>query len=290
MGSRYGGLKQMDAVGPCGEAILDYSVYDAVRAGFGKVVFVIRRDFEDAFRKVFERRFGSAIEVGFVFQSITDVPQGCSYNPDRTKPWGTNHAVLMAAGTIREPFAAINADDFYGKDSYAVLAQFLQGAEGKTNSYCVVAYRLGNTLSKYGSVARGICQQDAGGNLQTVEEFTSVEERNGKAAARGKDGAEVCFDFDTPVSMNMWGFTPDYFEYSEQYFKTFLAQNGSDPKAEFFIPLMVDHLIKTRKAEVKMLRTASQWFGMTYQEDKAAVKQEISNLIKAGVYPERLWE
>jgi NDP-sugar pyrophosphorylase family protein len=290
MGSRYGGLKQIDAVGPSGEAIMDYSVYDAVRAGFGKVVFVIRKDFEADFRKMFGSRFGNSIEVDFVFQSTADVPQGSTYNKERTKPWGTNHALLMAADAINEPFAVINADDFYGKDSYVVLAQFLQGVAGKTNDYCLVAYRLGNTLSKYGSVARGICQQDASGNLQTVEEFTGVSECGGQATARKGDDKEVIFPLDTPVSMNMWGFTPDYFAHSEQYFKKFLEQNGDNLKAEFFIPLMVDHLIKNRISTVKMLTTSAQWFGMTYQEDKSAVQQEIRNLIDAGVYPSQLWK
>jgi hypothetical protein len=289
MGSRYGGLKQMDAVGLNDETIMDYSVYDAIRAGFGKVVFVIRRDFEADFRRIYEHRFGSKIAVDFVFQSIDKVPQGCTYNAERTKPWGTNHAILMAEDVIKEPFGVINADDFYGKDGYAVLSTFLQGAAGTTGKYAMVAYRLGNTLSKNGTVTRGICAADVDGNLAAVEEHSGIEAQGSQVVATNGAGKQIACSYETPVSMNMWGFTPDYFEHSERYFKNFLTQHGNELKSEFFIPLMVDYLIKQRTASVKMLTTTAQWFGMTYQEDKPAVMQEIRTLIDKGEYPAKLW-
>lgn len=290
MGSRYGGLKQMDAVGMSGESIMDFSVYDAMRAGFGKVVFVIRADFEAEFRRIYDGRFGSGIKVDYVLQSIDKVPSGCAYNKERTKPWGTNHAILMADGVINEPFAAINADDFYGRDSYVVLARFLQSVEGKGGNYAMVAYRLGNTLSKYGAVTRGVCVPDSSGCLSAVEEHSGIEQRGSDVFAYNGAGKEVTFPLSTPVSMNMWGFTPDYFRYSEEFFRKFLQEHGNELKSEFFIPLMVDQLIRTGAASVKMLNTTAPWFGMTYQEDKPAVMQEIRDLIAAGEYPERLWE
>ncbi|GHT74564.1 nucleotidyltransferase [Bacteroidia bacterium] len=290
MGSRYGGLKQMDTVGPGGETIMDYSIYDAARAGFGKVVFVIRKDFEEAFRNTFERRFGDTIAVDFVFQSIADIPQGYAYNRERTKPWGTNHAVLMAANAIREPFAVINADDFYGQEAFSVLAKFLQTVIGKSNAYCMVTYRLGNTLSESGAVSRGICRADGGGNLVSVEEYTNIEQLGSKPIVHNANNEVEYLDEDTPVSMNMWGFTPDYFEHSQKYFEGFLTERGQELKSEFFIPLMIDHLIKTQTATVKMLSTTAQWFGVTYSDDKPAVILKINELVHKGIYPEKLWK
>jgi dTDP-glucose pyrophosphorylase len=289
MGSRYGGLKQMDAVGPGGETIMDYSIFDAARAGFEKVVFVIRKDFEQAFRDVFSNRFGSAIKVAFVLQSIDKTPQGYGYNPERTKPWGTNHAVMMGADAIHEPFAVINADDFYGKESFEVLAKFLGEVDGKKNRYAMVGYRLSNTLSESGAVSRGICEKSDDGMLVSVVERTHIEQLGGKPAYKDEKGAFNTLNDNAPTSMNMWGFTPEYFEYSESYFKEFLKENGQNIKSEFFIPYVIDKLIQSGKAKVKVLDTPSKWFGVTYAEDKPTVIMKINELVHKGVYPENLW-
>ncbi|MDR0418771.1 MAG: nucleotidyltransferase, partial [Prevotellaceae bacterium] len=270
--------------------IMDYSVFDAVRAGFGKVVFVIREDFEKAFRDTFENRFGNAIEVEMVFQSIDKVPQGSKYNQERTKPWGTNHAVMMGAEVINEPFAVINADDFYGRESFEILSQFLQNVSDKQNQYCMVGYRLGNTLSESGSVSRGICEKDADGNLVSVVEYTHIESIGGKPIYKNETGQSLQLDINTPVSMNMWGFTPEYFKYSEEIFKNFLVENGENPKSEFFIPLVIDNLINNGTAIVKILDTSAQWFGVTYAEDKPSVMMKINDLVRKGVYPDKLWK
>ena len=218
MGSRYGGLKQLDGLGPNGETIMDYSIYDAIRAGFGKIVFVIRKSFEADFRAIVVEKFKDKVDVEVVFQDITDVPEGCTYNPERSKPWGTNHALLMGKDAIHEPFAVINADDFYGKESFAVIADFLRSVEGKKNEYCMVGYRVGNTLSESGSVSRGVCVVDGNNYLQNVVERTSIEEKNGVIYYVDDNGEDVAIPADTPVSMNMWGFTPDYFDYSLEAF------------------------------------------------------------------------
>lgn len=290
MGSRYGGLKQMDAVGPGGETIMDYSIFDAARAGFGKVVFVIRKDFEQVFRDVFSNRFGSAIAVDFVLQSIDKTPQGYAYNPERTKPWGTNHAVMMGADAIREPFAVINADDFYGKESFEVLANFLKEVDGKKNLYAMVGYRLCNTLSESGAVSRGICEKSSDGLLVSVVERTHIERLGGKPAYKDEKGGFATLDDNAPTSMNMWGFTPEYFQHSEAYFKEFLTENGQNIKSEFFIPYVIDKLIKNSEAKVKVLDTPSRWFGVTYAEDKPAVIMKINELVHKGVYPKNLWK
>jgi UTP-glucose-1-phosphate uridylyltransferase len=291
MGSRYGGLKQMDTVGPSGETIMDYSIFDAARAGFGKVVFVIRKDFEQAFRDTFAGRFGNVIEVDFVFQSTDKVPAGSSYNQERTKPWGTNHAVMMAAGTIKEPFAVINADDFYGKESFEILAKFLGEVKDKKNRYCMVGYRLSNTLSESGAVSRGICEKDSEGNLVSVVERTHIEQLGGTPAYKDENGKmQQLENLDAPVSMNMWGFTPEYFDYSDKYFKEFLAENGQNPKSEFYIPYVIDMLIKSNAATVKVLDTPSKWFGVTYAEDKPGVMMKLNQLVQEGVYPKKLWK
>lgn len=290
MGSRYGGLKQMDAVGPSGETIMDYSIFDAARAGFGKVVFVIRKDFEQAFRDVFANRFGSAIKVDFVLQSIDKTPQGYAYNPERTKPWGTNHAVMMGADAIREPFAVINADDFYGKESFEILAKFLGAVDGKQNLYAMVGYRLCNTLSESGSVSRGICEKNDDGLLLSVAERTHIERLGGKPAYKDEKGMFNILDDNAPTSMNMWGFTPEYFRHSEDYFREFLNENGQNVKSEFFIPYVIDKLIQSGKAKVKVLDTPSMWFGVTYAEDKPTVIMKINELVHKGVYPENLWK
>lgn len=289
MGSRYGGLKQLDGLGPNGETIMDYSVFDAKRAGFGKVVFVIRKSFEEDFRTIVLKKYEGVIDTEVVFQDITDVPEGFTYNPERTKPWGTNHAVLMGKGVILEPFAVINADDFYGKDAFEVMAEFLRGVVGKQNEYCMVGYRVGNTLSESGSVSRGVCVVDEKGNLTNVVERTSIERKGDDIIYIDENGNEVAIGENTPVSMNMWGFTPDYFKYSEEYFVKFLKENADNIKAEYFIPLLVNDLIQTGKASVTVLDTPSKWFGVTYAADRQSVVDKIHALIAAGEYPEKLF-
>lgn len=289
MGSRYGGLKQLDGLGPNGETIMDYSIFDAIRGGFGKVVFVIRKDFEADFREKIIRKYENHIPVEVVFQTIDNLPAGFSVPADRVKPWGTNHAVLMGVGVINEPFAVINADDFYGRDSFAVLGKQLAAMAGMENDYCMVGYRVGNTLSESGSVARGVCATDAEGYLTTVVERTAIERIDGKVSFRDDDGTLVTIADNTPVSMNMWGFTPDYFGYSEEAFVNFLKENGDNPKSEFFIPLVVNDLIGSGTARVKVLDTTSKWFGVTYADDRQGVVDKIEALIAAGEYPSKLF-
>lgn len=290
MGSRYGGLKQLDGLGPNGETIMDYSIYDAIQAGFGKVVFVIRKSFEADFRAVVVNKFKNLIDVEVVFQDITDVPEGCTYNPEREKPWGTNHAVLMGREVIKEPFAVINADDFYGQESFAILADFLRSVVGKTNEYCMIGYRVGNTLSESGSVSRGVCVVDENNLLKNVVERTHIEEKGGTIIFIDENGEEVSIAAETPVSMNMWGFTPDYFDYSIEYFKQFLAENGDKLKSEFYIPLAVNNLIVEGRATCAVLDTPSKWFGVTYAEDRPQVVLKINELIRKGVYPKQLFK
>ncbi|MDX9918456.1 MAG: nucleotidyltransferase [Paludibacter sp.] len=290
MGSRYGGLKQLDGLGPNGETIMDYSIYDAIKAGFGKVVFVIRKSFEADFRAVVVNKFKNLIDVEVVFQDITDVPEGCTYNPEREKPWGTNHAVLMGREVIKEPFAVINADDFYGQESFAILADFLRSVVGKTNEYCMIGYRVGNTLSESGSVSRGVCVVDENNLLKNVVERTHIEEKGGTIIFIDENGEEVSIAAETPVSMNMWGFTPDYFDYSLEYFKQFLAENGDKLKSEFYIPLAVNNLIVEGRATCAVLDTPSKWFGVTYAEDRPQVVLKINELIRKGVYPKQLFK
>ena len=289
MGSRYGGLKQLDGLGPNGETIMDYSVFDAKRAGFGKVVFVIRKSFEEDFRTIVLKKYEGVIDTEVVFQDITDVPEGFTYNPERTKPWGTNHAVLMGKGVILEPFAVINADDFYGKDAFEVMAEFLRGVVGKQNEYCMVGYRVGNTLSESGSVSRGVCVVDEKGNLTNVVERTSIERKGDDIIYIDENGNEVAIGENTPVSMNMWGFTPDYFDYSLEDFKKFLTEYGQELKSEFFIPLVVNNLIVSGKVTCKVLDSTAKWFGVTYAEDRPEVVAKIQALIDSGVYPAKLY-
>ena len=288
MGSRYGGLKQIDGLGPNGETIMDYSVFDALRAGFGRVVFVIRKDFEEDFRRVVLAKYAGKVPCELCFQSVDKVPEGCTYNPERTKPWGTNHAVLMAKDIIHEPFAVINADDFYGRESFQVLADFLRDVEGRRNAYCMVGYRVCNTLSENGTVSRGVCATDENGLLTDVVERTKIEEKNGTIVFT-EDGVDTPLDPHTPVSMNMWGFTPEYFEYSETAFRAFLQEKGQELKSEFYIPTLVNQLIVDGTATCKVLDTPSKWFGVTYSEDRPQVVMKIQQLIRAGEYPAKLF-
>ena len=289
MGSRYGGLKQLDGLGPNGETIMDYSVFDAMRAGFGKVVFVIRKDFEEDFRKVVLSKYADHVPCEVCFQGIDNLPEGFTRNPERTKPWGTNHAVLMAKDLINEPFMVINADDFYGKESFEVMAKFLLDVNGQQGKYCMAGYRVGNTLSEYGTVSRGVCATDKLGFLTDVVERTAIESKDGHIVFPDENGNEVEIPFDTPVSMNMWGFTPEYFVHAEESFKEFLKVNAKELKAEFYIPTLVNDLIKAGKATCQVLDTTAKWFGVTYADDRQMVVDKIQALVDAGVYPNKLF-
>ncbi len=292
MGSRYGALKQMDGVGPNNEAIIDYSIYDAIRAGFGKVVFVIRHSFADAFTAIFNKeRFGGKIEVEVVYQELDYLPEGFSVPEGREKPWGTNHALLMAAKAIKEPFAVINADDFYGADAYKVIGEYLSKLGEESNHYCMVGYAVNKTLSENGTVSRGVCGINEEGFLTSIVERTKIE-RNTEGTIVFHDlGEDEALEEETPVSMNLFGFTPDYFAHSEEYFKGFLSspEVQTNLKAEFFIPLMVNKLVGEGTSKLKVLSTTANWFGVTYQADKPQLVAKIEELIAEGVYPRNLW-
>lgn len=292
MGSRYGSLKQMDGLGPCGEAIIDYSIYDAIEAGFGKVVFVIRHSFAEAFQKIYSaERFGGRIGVEFVYQELDCLPAGYTVPEGREKPWGTNHAVMMARDVIKEPFAVINSDDFYGRDGFRAVADFLRGVEGKKGCYALVGYYLKNTLSDFGTVSRGVCRTDAGGCLSGVTERTAIERKADGKVYFTENGTDCEVSEDSVVSMNFWGFTPDYFDYSDEIFRTFLDSDAvkTNLKAEFFIPYVADVLIGRGDASFKVLNCDAKWFGVTYKEDRPTVVAKIGQLIEAGVYPRSLW-
>lgn len=289
MGSRYGGLKQLDGLGPNGETIMDYSIYDAVNAGFGKLVFVIRRSFEADFKEKIVSKYEKKIPVELVFQELDNLPEGFTPHPDRVKPWGTNHAVMMGKEVINEPFAVINADDFYGRESFKVLADFLSTLGNSKNRYCMVGYRIGNTLSESGTVARGVCETDTEGNLTGVVERTQVMRVEGNVCYKDENDQWIPVGDQTPVSMNMWGFTPDYFRYSDDYFVQFLKDNAENIKAEFFIPLLVNNLTVSGEVTVKVLDTPSKWFGVTYAEDRPDVVAKLKDLVEKGVYPSPLW-
>ena len=290
MGSRYGGLKQLDGLGPNGETIMDYSIYDAIRAGFGKVVFVIRKDFEKDFREKILSKYEGHIPVEVVFQSIQDLPEGYECPADRTKPWGTNHAVLMAKDVIKEPLAVINADDFYGRNAFEVIAKELSKPRDRKGDYCMVGFRVGNTMTENGSVARGVCTTSDEGLLTSVVERTAISyDKEGNIVFTDENGEVQTLDPKVPVSMNLWGFTPDYFDYSEREFKKFLDKDINTPKAEFFIPLCIDALIKNGEATVKVLDTDSRWFGVTYAADRPGVVEKFASLAADGTYPSPLF-
>lgn len=289
MGSRYGGLKQVDPVGPSGEAILDYSVFDAVRAGFGKVVFIIRHDFEAEFKEKVGKKYEGLIPVDYCYQDINDLPAPYKVPEGRTKPWGTGHATRAARGVVKEPFAVINADDFYGRDAFEQLAKFLSNAtDGATLGFAMVGYKLELTLSENGSVARGICDVAADGTLRGVTEMTKLVRAGDVAENREDPAAPVKVPLDARVSMNLWGFTPGLFTELEARFPKWLAENGAKEKSEWYIPFVVDELIKEGRATCKVLPTESSWFGVTYREDKPFVMAEIKKLVDAGEYPVNL--
>ncbi|GAA5477495.1 hypothetical protein Hhel01_00981 [Haloferula helveola] len=288
MGSRYGGLKQMDPMGPNGETVLDYSVFDAIRAGFGKVVFVIREDFAEAFKEGVGARFADRIEVEYAFQKLDDLPDGFEVPADRVKPWGTSHAVRAARDVINEPFAVINADDFYGADAYQVIARWFAGlgSDPAKSHYCMVGYPLRNTLSEHGSVNRGICQTTDGSLLSDVEEVVDIARGDdGNVRGTRMDGSILEIPEDSPVSMNFWGFTPEYFAQLETHFIKFLTEKGSELKSECYIPTVVDQLIRDGAADCEVLDTSASWFGVTYPDDKPHVVESIAKLVEEGVYP-----
>lgn len=290
MGSRYGSLKQVDPVGPSGETILEYSVYDAIRAGFGKVVFVIRKDIENDFKEIFIDKLRNHIEVDYCFQDISMVPAGTVVPADRVKPWGTSHAVLVAAGKVNEPFAVINADDYYGADAYKKMADYLSKLSNTANAYSMVGFDLNNTLSEHGSVSRGICEVDGNSLLVGVTERTKIcRDAQGVAYFDAED-KPVYVDEQSIVSMNFWGFTPAFFKQLDVNFEKFIAKNSDNLKAEFFLPIIVDDLIKEKAATLTVLRSTDRWFGVTYKEDKPVVVAKIKDLVAKGVYPANLWK
>ena len=287
MASRYGSMKQIQSFGPGGETIMDYSIYDAISAGFGKVVFVIRKDFEENFKKIFEPKLNGRIKTEYVDQDLTDYTEGFEIPKDRTKPWGTAHAVLCAQDAIKEPFAVINADDFYGRDAFEKAAKFLT-TEVTPGKYCIIGYELIKTLSEHGTVSRGVCEVNANGELISITERTKIYQENDKIVYEENDGKHEV-PADSKVSMNFWGFDPSVFSFIEKLFREFLKDKINDPKAEFFIPIIGDAFIKSGET-IKIIPTSAQWFGVTYKEDAPIVKKDIEELVKAGMYPPSLWK
>jgi hypothetical protein len=290
MGSRYGGLKQLDPMGPSGETLLDYSVFDAVRAGFDRVVFIIRRDIEAEFREKIGARYEGKIAVDYVFQQLDSLPDGFTVPEGRQKPWGTAHAIWCAREALHGPFAAINADDFYGARSYEIIADFLKGGPSDTSRFAMAGYRLSNTLSEHGSVARGVCEVDAEGRLIHIVECTSIE--GGAEGIRQKeaDGSVRTFTGEESVSMNFWGLTPAAFPLIEKQLVTFLQEKSSDPKAECYIPMAIGEMVTRKEATLDVLPTDAEWFGVTYREDKPIVTESLARLHAAGTYPTPLWK
>ncbi|MCG8322786.1 MAG: nucleotidyltransferase [Cytophagales bacterium] len=290
MGSRYGGLKQIDQVGPSGETIIEYSVYDAIKAGFGKVVFVIRRSIEEAFKEALGNKFAGLIEVDYAIQEIDVKIDGIDNMPKRKKPWGTGHALLVAASKINAPFAVINADDFYGSGAFKALATFTQKLQDKNGyEYAMVGYVLKNTLSDYGSVSRGVCETNDENHLIGVTERTKIQAENGTIYFTDDSGQKHELPDNTVVSMNFWGFTPSIFNELRKQFIDFVAQNTDNPKAEFYIPLVVNNMIVNDMATIEVLTCEDKWFGITYKEDKEIVKKAFSQFVSQGVYPSPLW-
>ncbi|WP_461631190.1 nucleotidyltransferase family protein [Labilibaculum euxinus] len=287
MGSRYGGLKQIDPIGPTNETIIDYSIHDAIEAGFGKIVFVIRESFEEEFKELFNTKLAGKIEVDYVNQEIGKVPEGSVYNLEREKPWGTGHAILMTKDCINEPFAVINADDYYGVEAFTTIAEYLSNTITDEEN-CMVGYQLGNTISENGSVSRGVCGTNENDHLTAVVERTHIEKlENGIAYKENEVWVQLVPQ--TTVSMNFWGFTPKLFDYLEAQFILFLKEEGDQLKSEFFIPSVVANIIKDGKTQVKVLKSDAQWFGVTYREDKEKAVKAIGKLIEKGTYPSKLW-
>lgn len=292
MGSRFGGLKQLVCVGPHGETIMDYSIYDAIQSGFGKVVFVIRHDFEEQFNENVLSKYREHIPVEVVFQEVSNLPEGYIVPEGRTKPWGTNHAVMMGANVINEPFAVINSDDFYGRHAFETVSEYLNKIEaGDKGKYCMVAFNLKNTMTENGEVSRGVCTVTDDGTLYKVVERSRIGfAPDGSVRYIDENGDWQPIDPGSSVSMNLWGFTPDYFKYSLREFTRFLDKHGAREKSEFFIPSVVDKLIRNGEASVKVLTTDSEWFGVTYAEDRPGVEAKLRSLHDAGVYPENMFK
>jgi UTP-glucose-1-phosphate uridylyltransferase len=288
MGSRFGGLKQVEPVGPNGEAIIDYSIYDAIRAGFGKVVFIIRESFADAFKEKFDAKLKGKIDVDYVFQELDMLPDGFTLPEGREKPWGTAHAILCARVAVNEPFCALNADDFYGFNAYKAMAKFLTESKD-AQEYSMVGYKLNDTLSEFGSVSRGICEEDDNNNLIKIVETLKIIKRDDEIISIENDGSETSLTGNEIASMNNWGFKPSVFEQLEKRFTQFLKTEIDKPKSEMYIPSVVFDLIDNQVAKVKVLEANSPWFGVTYKEDKPFVIEKINTLIAKGEYPEKLW-
>ncbi|MBW7907330.1 MAG: nucleotidyltransferase [Kiritimatiellae bacterium] len=288
MGSRYGGLKQIDPVGPSGEIMLDYSIFDALRAGFGRVVFIIRREIEEPFREIVDRHIARAVPVAYAFQSLDDLPSGYSPPTGRAKPWGTAHAIYSARDVVREPFAVINADDFYGRAAYDALASALAATSPGASDFCLAGYRVADTLSEHGAVSRGVCEVGADGLLKRIVERTHIEIKEGSVVAQ-VEGQLLTIPPETTVSMNCWGFTPALFAHLERALAEFVKTRGQDLKSEFAIPTVVDQLIASGQATVRVLPASARWLGMTYPEDKPLVRAGVQRLVEDGLYPNRLW-
>lgn len=288
MASRYGSMKQIQSFGPSGETIMDYSIYDAIKAGFTKVVFIIRKDFAEAFQSIVEPKLKGKIEVDYVYQDLTSHTDGYAIPADRTKPWGTAHAVLCAKGIVNEPFAVINADDFYGRDAFEKAYEFLT-KEVNPTTYSIIGYNLLNTLSDNGTVNRGVCVGDSNNNLVSIAERLNIAMVDGEVVCDDDQSPKV-LPKDSSVSMNFWCFDTSVFDYSAKLFKSFLEENGQAPKSEFFIPIVADKFINDKVGTIKIIPTSAQWFGVTYKEDAPMVKESLDQLIKAGEYPEDLWE
>ena len=288
MGTRYGGNKQLDEVGPSGETIIDYSIYDAIRAGFGKIVFVVRRDIEEQIKERFVERLKDKIEVDYVFQEITNLPEGVNVSPERQKPWGTSHAILVTREKIHEPFGVINADDYYGVESFTILHDFLVN-DKDPNCYSIVGYKLGNTLSEHGHVNRGVCKAGSDGLLQGIVETRQISKTHDGAVAPGPDGKELNFTGNEIVSMNLWGFKPSCYDFLGEEFRNFINRSGMDLKSELDIPTSVDKFVKNGDIRIKVLMSNERWFGVTYREDKPFVVKSIREMIRKGSYPARIY-
>jgi hypothetical protein len=290
IGSRYGGIKQLDGFGPSGEKIIDYTIFDAIRSGFGKIVFVIRHDIEPDFRAAVSDRWEARIPMEFAYQELSAVPPGFPVPSGRQKPWGTGHAILSAAPLIHEPFSAVNADDFYGRSSLETIHAYLtDSGNTRDGGYCLIGYLLKNTLSEYGSVARGICRRDSRGYLESLHETLGIYKEGDRILHPDSDGRPLPLDGDALVSMNIWGFTPSYFRHLEEDFSGFLEKRGQDPKAEFYLTTVVDRVIRAGFEKVRVLSTDQKWFGVTFREDRPMVERSIRKLVMDGTYPENLW-
>lgn len=288
MGTRYGGNKQLDEVGPSGETIIDYSIYDAIRAGFGKIVFVIRRDIEEQVKERFVKKLKGKIEIDYVFQEISNLPEGVKVNPERQKPWGTSHAILVARNKINEPFGVINADDYYGVESFRILRDFLVN-DKDPNCYCIVGYKMANTLSDHGHVNRGVCSIGKDGLLQSIVETIQIEKTDDGAKTQDTEGKIQKFTGNEIVSMNLWGFKTSCFNFLEEEFRSFIDKFGMELKSELYIPTSLDRFVRNGQISIKILMSNEKWFGVTYREDKPFVVENINNMITKGVYPAKIY-